>query len=73
MCRLLSNNIDNYQAFLKAFIQHYGTTLNALYTSVIKKYNTLYHCNDNQIMETNLNQEINHAYIKYINFNTNIK
>ncbi len=27
------------------------------------------HCNDNQIKETNLNQEINYAYILFINFN----
>ncbi len=39
----------------------------------IKKGNTWYHCNDNQIKETNLNQEISNAYILFINFNTNIK
>ncbi len=32
-----SINIDNYQANLKAFIQHYGTPQNGYYNSVIKK------------------------------------
>ncbi len=60
-----SINIDSYQANLKAFIQHYGTTQNGYYTSVTKKGGTRYHCNDNQIRETNLNQEINDAYILF--------
>ncbi len=46
MCITESINIDSYQANLKAFIQHYGTTQNGHYTSVIKKGSTSYHCND---------------------------
>ncbi len=42
-----SINIDSYQTNLKAFIEHYGTTQNEQYTSVIKKGNIWYHCNDN--------------------------
>ncbi len=53
-----SINIDSHQANLKAFIQHYGTTQNGHYTPTVKKGNTWYHCYDNQIKETNLNQEI---------------
>ncbi len=63
-----SINIDSYQINLKACIQHYGTTQNEQYTSVIKKGNTWYHCNDNQIKEINLNQEINDAYILFYKF-----
>ncbi len=63
MCITESINIDSHQANLKAFIQHYGH-----YTSTIKKGNTWYHCNDSQIKETNLNQEINDAYILFYKF-----
>ncbi len=41
---------------------------NGQYTSTIKKGNTWYHCNDSQIKETNLNQEINDAYILFYKF-----
>ncbi len=58
----------NLNLILKAFIQHYETTQNVHYTSTIKKSNTWYHCNDNQIKETNLNQEINDAYIPFYKF-----
>ncbi len=68
MCITESISIDSYQANLKAFIQHYGTTQNGHYTSVIKKGSTWYHCNDKQIKETNLNQEINEAYILFYKF-----
>ncbi len=68
MCITESINIDRHQDNLKAFIQHHGTTLNGHYTSTIKKGNTLYHCNDSQIKETNLNQEINDAYILFYKF-----
>ncbi len=54
MCIIESINIDSYQANLKAFIQHYGTIHNGYCTTVIKKGNTWYHCNDNHIKETNL-------------------
>ncbi len=62
MCITESINIDSYHANLKTFIQHYRSTQNEHYTSVIKKGNTWYHWNDNQIKETNLNQEINDVY-----------
>ncbi len=68
MCITESINIDRYQAYLKAFIQHYGTTQNGQYASVIKKGNIWYHCNDNQIKETNLNQEINDTCILFYKF-----
>ncbi len=45
MCISKSINIDSYQANLKAFIQHYSTTKNEHFTSVIKNGNTWYHCN----------------------------
>ncbi len=51
MCITESINIDSHQANLKAFIQHYGTTQNGHFTSTVKKGNTLYRCNDNQIKE----------------------
>ncbi len=64
-----SINLDSYQANLKAFIQHFGTTQNGNYTSVIKKGNTWYHSNDNQIIGTaNLNQEIKDDYILFYKF-----
>ncbi len=47
MCFSEEINIDSYESTLKVFIQHYGTTHNGHCTSVIKKGNTLYHCNDN--------------------------
>ncbi len=65
MCITESININSHQANLKAFIQHYGTTQNGHYTSTIKKGNTWYQCNDSQIKEINLNQEINDAYILF--------
>ncbi len=68
MCIAQSINIDSYQANLKTFIQHYGNTQNGHDTSRIKKGKTWYHCNDNQIKETNLNQEIKDAYIVFHNF-----
>ncbi len=68
MCITESININRYQANLTAFIQHYGTIQNGHYTSVIKTGNIWYHCNDNQIKETNLNQEINDTYILFYKF-----
>ncbi len=68
MCITVSINIDSYQANLKTFNQHYGTTHNGHYISVIKKGGTWYHCNDNQIKETNLKQEIKDAYILFYKF-----
>ncbi len=46
---------------INVFMQYYGTTQMDT-TLVIKKGGTWYHCNDNQIKETNLNQEINDVY-----------
>ncbi len=68
ICITESINIDSYPANVKTFIQHYGTTHNGHYTSVIKKGNAWYHCNDNQIKETNLNQEIKDVYISFYKF-----
>ncbi len=64
-CIRESISIDSYQTNLKSFIQHYEPTQNRDYTSVIKKGNTWYHCNDNKTKESNLNQEINYAYIPF--------
>ncbi len=61
-------NIDSYQANLKAFIQHYGTTQNGLKLQLLKKGITWNHFNDNQIKKTNQNQEIKDAYIQFYKF-----
>ncbi len=68
MCITESINIDSYQANLKVFIQYFRTTQNRHYTSVTKKGSTYYHCNNNQIKETNLTHQINHAYIIFYKF-----
>ncbi len=68
MCITESINIDSHQANLKAFIQHYETNQNGHYNSTVKRGNTWYHCNDSQIKETDLNQEINDAYIPFYKF-----
>ncbi len=68
MCITKSITISSYQANLKAFIQNYGTTHNGHYTSIIKKGNTWYTGNYNQIKETNLNQKIKDVYIIFYKF-----
>ncbi len=55
----------NFSNNLSVLHQHYGITHHGHYTSVIKKGAIWYHCNDNQIKQTNLNQEINDAYILF--------